>query len=65
MVEGIDKLNPGLLSFLSRHEQMTPAQFDRMVNQESGLLGISETSSDMRDLLAREAVELFCYQTKK
>lgn len=66
-------LDPGLLSFLSRSEKMTPAQFDRMVNQESGLLGISETSSDMRDLLAREAddtraaeaVELFCYQTKK
>jgi acetate kinase len=66
-------LDPGLLSFLSRSEKMTPTQFDRMVNQESGLLGISETSSDMRDLLAleaddtraAEAVELFCYQAKK
>jgi acetate kinase len=44
-----------------------------MVNHESGLLGVSETSSDMRDLLAREAgdvraaeaVALFCYQVKK
>ena len=44
-----------------------------MVNLESGLLGISETSSDMRDLLGREsadvraaeAVALFCYQVKK
>lgn len=44
-----------------------------MVNSESGLLGISETSSDMRDLLdgetqdvrAAEAVALFCYQIKK
>jgi acetate kinase len=44
-----------------------------MVNHEAGLLGISETSSDMRDLLAREAtdvraaeaVALFCYQAKK
>ena len=44
-----------------------------MVNFQSGLLGISETSSDMRDLLAREtrdvraaeAVALFCYQVKK
>jgi acetate kinase len=44
-----------------------------MVNHESGLLGVSETSSDMRDLLAREAddvraaeaVALFCYQAKK
>ncbi len=66
-------LDPGLLSFLSRSEKMSPTQFDRMVNQESGLLGISETSSDMRDLLAEEAddiraaeaVELFCYQAKK
>jgi acetate kinase len=66
-------LDPGLLSFLSRSDQMTAAQFERMVNHESGLLGVSETSSDMRDLLAREtqdvraaeAVELFCYQAKK
>jgi acetate kinase len=66
-------LDPGLVTFLARSEQMTAARFDRMVNHESGLLGISETSSDMRDLLAREsrdvraaeAVELFCYQAKK
>ena len=52
---------------------MTPTQFHEMVNHESGLLGVSETSSDMRDLLAREAqdvraaeaVALFCYQAKK
>jgi acetate kinase len=44
-----------------------------MVNHESGLLGVSETSSDMRDLpdhekkdvRAAEAVALFCYQAKK
>jgi acetate kinase len=66
-------LDPGLLSFLARREQMTPAQFDWMVNHESGLLGVSGTSSDVRDLLAREsadvraaeAVVLFCYQVKK
>ncbi|MEO8218954.1 MAG: acetate/propionate family kinase [Acidobacteriota bacterium] len=66
-------VDPGLVSFLARSEQMTAAQFDRMVNHESGLLGISETSSDMRDLLAREdddvraaeAVALFCYEAKK
>ncbi|MDO8541514.1 MAG: histidine phosphatase family protein [Opitutaceae bacterium] len=39
-------LDPGLLSFPARREQMTPAQFDRMVNHESGLLGVSGTSSD-------------------
>jgi acetate kinase len=66
-------LDPGLFDHLSRIEQMTPAQFHQMVNHESGLLGISETSSDMRDLLeceshdvrANEAVALFCYQTRK
>jgi acetate kinase len=66
-------LDPGLVTFLARTEQMTVSQFDHMVNRESGLLGVSETSSDMRDLLAREskdiraaeAVSLFCYQAKK
>jgi len=66
-------LDPGLLSFLARTEHMTSSQFDQMVNHESGLLGISETSPDMRDLLAQEvadvrsaeAVALFCYQAKK
>ncbi len=66
-------LDPGLITFLARSEKMTPSQFDKMVNHESGLLGVSETSSDMRDLLAREtedvraaeAVALFCYQAKK
>ena len=66
-------LDPGLVAFLGRSEQMTETQFDRMIHHESGLLGVSETSSDMRDLLAREtkdvraaeAVALFCYQAKK
>jgi acetate kinase len=66
-------LDPGLLSFLARREKMTSVQFEQMVNHQSGLLGISETSSDMRDLLAREgrdvraaeAIALFCYQARK
>src|SRR5271154_2821177 len=66
-------LDPGLVSYLARTEQMSAAQFQKMVNHESGLLGVSETSSDMRDLLEREtqdvraaeAVALFCYQVKK
>ena len=66
-------IDPGLIAFLARSDQMTAAQFTRMINHESGLLGISETSSDMRDLLAREstdaraadAIALFCYQAKK
>ena len=66
-------LDPGLAPYLARTEQMTTKQFYEMVNHESGLLGISGTSSDMRDLLAQEAddvraaeaVALFCYQAKK
>jgi acetate kinase len=66
-------LDPGLAPYLARTEHMTTAQFYEMVNHKSGLLGVSETSSDMRDLLAQEAhdiraaeaVALFCYQAKK
>jgi acetate kinase len=66
-------LDPGLVSYLARTEQMSAAQFQEMVNHASGLLGVSEISSDLRDLLAREsddvraaeAVALFCYQAKK
>jgi acetate kinase len=66
-------LDPGILAFLARTEQMSVDAFQSMVNHESGLLGISETSSDMRELLALEsrderaadAVEMFCYQTRK
>ena len=66
-------LDPGLVYYLARTERMTAAQFQRMVNHESGLLGVSGTSSDLRDLCAREAsdaraaeaVELFCYQVRK
>jgi acetate kinase len=66
-------LDPGLLWYLARTEKMSAKQFNEMVNFQSGLLGVSETSADMRDLLAREpqdvraaeAVALFCYQVKK
>jgi acetate kinase len=66
-------LDPGIASFLARRERMSTAQFQDMVNHSSGLLGVSGTSSDMRDLLVREskdqraaeAVELFCYQARK
>ncbi len=66
-------LDPGLVSYLARSENMNAQQFDDMVNFKSGLLGVSETSADMRDLLkvetedarAADAVALFCYQIKK
>ncbi|MGB9434937.1 MAG: acetate/propionate family kinase [Candidatus Acidiferrum sp.] len=66
-------LDPGLVWYLARTEKMSAKQFNEMVNFQSGLLGISETSSDMRDLLNREtqdvraaeAVAVFCYQVRK
>jgi acetate kinase len=66
-------LDPGLVWYLARSEKMSAKQFNEMVNFQSGLLGISETSSDMRDLLAceahdvraAEALALFCYQIRK
>ncbi|MEO5654830.1 MAG: acetate/propionate family kinase [Nitrosospira sp.] len=66
-------LDPGLLWYLARTEGLDAKRFNEMVNFQSGLLGVSETSSDMRDLLDREmqdvraaeAVALFCYQIKK
>jgi acetate kinase len=66
-------LDPGLVWYLARTEKMSAKQFNEMVNFQSGLLGVSETSPDMRDLLdsetrdvrAAEAVALFCYQVKK
>ena len=66
-------LDPGIIWYLARTEKMSPKQFNEMVNFQSGLLGLSETSSDMRDLLSREkednraaeAIALFCYQVRK
>ena len=65
-------IDPGLPGFLARAEGVTVEQFDAMINHESGLLGVSETSPDIRDLLAKEdqdiraaeAVELFVYRVK-
>lgn len=66
-------LDPGLVHYLLSVEKIPLSEFDKMVNHESGLFGVSEMSSDMRDLLAKEktdaraaeAVALFCYQVKK
>jgi acetate kinase len=66
-------LDPGLLCYLGLSQSLNATQLQTMVNHESGLLGISETSADVRDLLEREtrdpraaeAIALFCYQAKK
>jgi acetate kinase len=66
-------IDPGLAWYCTRNEHMTQAQFNHMLHHESGLLGVSGTSGDLRELMAHEkhdmraaeAVALFCYQARK
>lgn len=66
-------LDPNVAPFLQQQTGMSLQEYDHMVNFESGLLGVSDLSSDMYTLLeamatnpqAAEAVELFCYQIQK
>jgi acetate kinase len=66
-------LDPGVLWWLMDREKLSADQLSHWINKECGLLGVSETSPDMQDLLekeshdprAAEAVALFCYQVKK
>lgn len=66
-------IDPGLAAYLAQSEAMTPAQFHHMVNFESGLLGVSQSSSDMQVLLDRppddtnaaDAVNLYCHLVKQ
>lgn len=66
-------LDPGLVRYLAESEGMNAEAFDRMANHQSGMLGVSGTSSDVRDLLAAEATDpragealaLFCYRIKQ
>jgi len=66
-------LDPGILWHLMKSGYASPDAIHHLINRESGLLGVSGKSSDMRDLLAAEksnpraadAVRLFCYSAKK
>jgi len=64
-------IDSGVVLYLLRHERLTPDQVERLLDRESGLLGVSGISSDMRDLLtslapeAAEAVDLFCYRVAR
>lgn len=66
-------LDPGVFRFLAAELGMSAAEIDRAVSHESGLRGLSETSSDVRDLLAARrtdpraalALEVFCHSAKK
>ncbi len=66
-------LDPGVLIHLARTERMDAAALDNLVNRRCGLLGVSETTGSLRELLAlegtdlraAEAVALYCHQVKK
>jgi acetate kinase len=66
-------LDPGVLLYLHDAEKIDPGEMRKSVEQTGGLLGVSGSSGDMQDLLARmdrdnhaaEAVALFCYSARK
>jgi acetate kinase len=64
-------LDPGVLLYMQRERGLTPAQADHVLNEESGLLGLTGDCADMRLLLQRGdaaaalAVEVFCYRAAK
>jgi acetate kinase len=65
-------LDPGVMIFLERHGFAQPDELENLVNRKSGLLGVSGTSSDVRQLLqtrdrpdADLALRMFCYQVRK
>jgi acetate kinase len=67
-------LDPAIVSMIARKEEMSPSEVDTLLNNKSGLLGISGLTNDMRDLQAklkddnrraRLAIEIFCYRARK
>ncbi len=67
-------LDPAIPLYLMRNLNYTAEEVDDILNKESGLLGISEFSNDMRDIMkaaeegnqnAKLAMEMFCYRIKK
>ncbi len=67
-------LDPGVLAFLEREEQLTASKSEEILNKKSGLLGLSGVSSDMREILkaadqghqrALLALKAYCYRVRK
>ena len=64
-------IDPGAVLYAQREFGLTPQEMERALNQESGLLALSGSSADMRDLLQSQderavlAVEVFCYRAAK
>jgi len=61
-------LDPGVILYLQDVQQMNARSSEKLINQQSGLLGVSGISSDMRTLeksadpAAKEAIDLFVYR---
>jgi acetate kinase len=64
-------VDPGLITFLLRQENLTAEQLDELLNEHSGLLGLSGISADIRELiespdkLSRLALDVYCYRVRK
>ena len=67
-------LDPGVIEYIAKKEHMTLEEVLKVLNKESGVLGLSGVSSDFRDLAeameqgneqAAVAVEAFCYRVAK
>lgn len=66
-------LDPGVMVYLARHGYADPSRFDKLINTQSGLLGLSGKSSDVRELSAIRArdqrsdlaLRAFCYTARK
>ena len=64
-------VDPALPAFLEEHEGIGPGEAEHILNEDSGLKGVSGRSGDMRELLdagderAELAIQLFCYRIRK
>lgn len=66
-------LDPAIFSYLATSEGLAPVEVERLLNHDSGLLGVSGVSGDMRELEAASgnnadaalAIEMFCYRVRK
>lgn len=68
-------LDPGITYFLHQNKNLSPAEINNLLNQKSGLLGLSELNSDVRELrdawfnkknlAAKRALDIFCYRLAK
>jgi acetate kinase len=68
-------LDPAIVNVIARKEGMSPAEVDTLLNKQSGLLGISGLTHDMRELQAKSkdddgrqvrlAIDIFCYRARK